>query len=80
MVDHDPHSTEIAVMLVEKTTYYRSKIKEETGTVLSVGDTMAALAAFEDWLHSRPVPDDLTDLQKELLRLFVEGVVEIRQR
>ena len=67
-------------MLVEKTTYFRNKIKEETGIVLSVADTRAALEAFEDWLNSRPIPDGLTELQKELLKLFVEGVIEMNQR
>ena len=78
MAYRDPESVDYATMLVETTTRFRDKLKKESGITLSVADARAALDAFEEWMKSRPQSVELTDIQEQLLRLFIKGFIELQ--
>jgi hypothetical protein len=59
-------------VLISETVKYRDKLLAETGRVLTVNDTRAALDALKLQLYGRPVPAGLSPQQAELVRLWVE--------
>ncbi len=59
-------------MLISETIKFRDKLKEETGEILTVGDTRAALDALEAYLKGKPLPDDLTPEQKALVQIWID--------
>jgi len=59
-------------MLISETIKFRDKLKEETGEILTVGDTRAALDALETYLKGKPLPDDLTPEQKALVQIWID--------
>jgi hypothetical protein len=78
MAYRNPESVDYAAMLVETTARFRDNLKKECGITLSVADARSALDAFEDWMKSRPQSVELTDIQEQLLRLFIKGFIELR--
>ncbi len=59
-------------LLSEETIKFRDKLKEETGTILSVGDTRVALQGLEKHLDGQSLPRDLTPEQKALVRIWID--------
>jgi len=59
-------------MLISETIKFRDKLKEETGEILTVGDTRTALDALETYLKGKPLPGDLTPEQKALVQIWID--------
>ncbi len=59
-------------MLVSETVKFRDKLKEETGQIITVGDTRAALDALENYLNGNPLPNELTTEQKALAQIWID--------
>ena len=59
-------------MLFTETIRFRDKLKEETGEILTVGDTRIALDALEKYLREDEIPTDLTSEQTMLLRIWID--------
>lgn len=59
-------------LLSEETIKFRDKLKEETGTILTVGDTRNALEGLERHIEGQPQKRDLTPEQKALLRIWID--------
>jgi len=59
-------------LLSEETVKFRDKLKEETGEILTVGDTRSALQGLERHLEGKPLPRDLTPEQKALVRIWID--------
>ena len=66
----DPTGT--VAMLISETVKFRDKLKEETGEVLTVGDTQAALDALEKHLNKEPSTAGLTPEQKALTQIWID--------
>jgi len=64
----DPSGT-VAVLITE-TVKLRDALKQETGRILTVGDTRIALEALKDWLSGRPLSVELTEDQASLLKAW----------
>ncbi len=62
----------ITNLLSEETIKFRDKLKDETGTILTVGDTRIALQGLEKHLDGEALPRDLTPEQKALLRIWID--------
>ena len=56
---------------MSETVKFRDKLRQETGTVLTVGDTRTALEALECALKKQPIPTDLTSEQQALFQTYV---------
>jgi len=65
-------TTLIVSMLAQETSRFRNKIKEETGQIITVGDTRAALNALECYLNDCPMSLDLTPEQKALTQIWID--------
>ena len=65
-------------LLISETIKFRDKLKAETGAVLTVGDTRAALDALELCLGGQPPPEKLTPEQKALLQIWVDRLLLFR--
>lgn len=72
MLESQSNPTGAVAMLISETVKFRDKLKEETGQVLTVGDTRAALDALENYLNKKPLPDDLTPEQKALVQIWID--------
>jgi hypothetical protein len=59
-------------ILSEETVKFRDKLKEETGTILTVGDTRAALEGLERHFEGKPLPGELTSEQKALVQIWID--------
>ena len=59
-------------LLSEETVKFRDKLKEETGTILTVGDTWIALQGLENHLDGKALPQGLTPEQKALVRIWID--------
>ncbi len=70
--DDDPKSTQVTNMLIRETVKFRNKLKEETGEILTVGDTQTALGALERHLDGRRIPRALTPEQKALTQIWID--------
>lgn len=64
--------TGAVAMLISETAKFRDKLKEETGEVLTVGDTRTALDALEDYLNGKPLPKELTPEQKAMVQIWID--------
>jgi hypothetical protein len=69
----DPTGT--VAVLIHETVRLRDALKQETGRILTVGDTRAALGALKDWLSGRPPSTELTDDQTSLLKAWRERLL-----
>ncbi|MFH2049934.1 MAG: hypothetical protein ABIJ12_10860 [bacterium] len=66
----DPRGT-ISILITE-TVKFRDKLKEETGTILTVEDTRIALDALQDYLVTNKLPKKLTSEQKALTQIWID--------
>ena len=66
----DPRAT-VAILLSE-TVKFRDKLKQETGQVLTVGDTQTALDALDEHLRGQSIPDGLTAEQRALTQIYID--------
>ena len=64
-------------ILISVTTKFRDRLKKDRDLILTVEDTRRALDGLEAYLHKQPMPDDLTDVQKELAELYIERLTII---
>lgn len=62
-------------LLVEDTLKFRDKMKESTGTVITVADTREALRALETHLEGEKFPKDLSAEQKALAQILIDRVI-----
>ncbi len=58
--------------LMSETVKFRDELLAKTGYTLTVGDTRAALSALDTVMHSQPAPDDLSDVQRQLLEAWLQ--------
>ena len=66
-------------LLISETVGLRDQLKKQTGYVLTVADTRAALAALERRLSGEPMPDDLSPEQEALLWLWLDRLGALNQ-
>lgn len=72
VLESQANPTGAVAMLISETVKFRDKLKEETGDILTVADTRAALDALENYLSGRPLPKELTPEQKALAQIWVD--------
>lgn len=72
VLENQANPTGAVSMLISETVKFRDKLKDETGEILTVADTRAALDALENYLNGKPLPDDLTPEQKALVQIWVD--------
>ena len=58
--------------LIRETVKFRDKLKEDTGDILTVGDTRVALVALGCHLDGKDQPGNLTPEQKALTRIWID--------
>ena len=68
----------VMAVLVSATVEFRDALKQDTGEVLTVGDTRKALTGLEALLKGRALPDDLTDIQRRLVSLWYAKLTVLR--
>lgn len=66
----DPRGT-ISILITE-TVKFRDKLKEETGTILTVEDTRTALDALQNYLVAGKLPKNLSSEQKILAQIWID--------
>jgi len=64
--------TGAVAMLISETVKFRDKLKDETGEILTVADTRAALDALEKYLNGQSFPKELTPEQKALAQIWID--------
>jgi hypothetical protein len=74
----DPSST--VAMLLTETIRFRDKLKEESGKVLTVGETRQVLDALDEYLSGRPPSESLTSEQKALLQIYIRRLTVFRKK
>jgi hypothetical protein len=62
----------VANMLIRETVRFRDKLKQDTGEILTVGDTRIALKALDQHLNGLDLPADLTPEQKALTQIWID--------
>ena len=72
VLERQANPTGAVAVLISETVKFRDKLKEETGEILTVGDTRAALDALENYLNGKPLPGDLTPEQKALAQIWID--------
>ncbi len=72
VLESQANPTGAVAMLVSETVKFRDKLKEETGDILTVADTRAALDALENYLNGKPLPKELTPEQKALVQIWID--------
>jgi hypothetical protein len=72
VLENQTNPTGAVAMLISETVKFRDKLKEETGDILTVADTRAALDALENYLNGRPFPKELTPEQKALVQIWID--------
>ena len=72
VLESQVNPTGAVAMLISETVKFRDKLKEETGDILTVADTRAALDALENYLNGQLLPDDLTPEQKALVQIWID--------
>lgn len=72
MLKDRQNSKRVMNLLSEETVKFRDKLKEDTGTILTVGDTRAALQALEEHLEGGDLSRDLTPEQKALVQIWID--------
>lgn len=65
-------ATKVTNMLIRETVKFRNKLKEETGEILTVGDTRVALEALGKHLDGGRMPKKLTPEQKALTQIWID--------
>jgi hypothetical protein len=72
VLENQTNPTGAVAVLISETVKFRDKLKDETGEILTVADTRAALDALEDYLNGRPFPKELTPEQKALAQIWID--------
>ena len=72
MLENQTNPTGAVAMLISETVKFRDKLKDETGDILTVADTRAALDALESYLNGQSLPDNLTSEQKALAQIWID--------
>lgn len=72
VLESQANPTGAVAMLISETVKFRDKLKEETGDILTVADTRAALDALENYLNGQPLPKELTPEQKALTQIWID--------
>ncbi len=72
VLESQANPTGAVAMLISETVKFRDKLKEETGDILTVADTRAALDALENYLNGQPFPKELTPEQKALAQIWID--------
>ena len=72
VLESQANPTGAVAMLISETVKFRDKLKEETGDILTVADTRAALDALENYLNGQPLPKELTPEQKALAQIWID--------
>ena len=72
VLESQANPTGAVAMLISETVKFRDKLKEETGDILTVADTRAALDALENYLNGQPLPKELTPEQKVLAQIWID--------
>jgi len=70
--EKDPRGT-ISILITE-TVKFRDKLKEETGTILTVEDTRKALDALQMYMVSGKIPESITPEQKALAQIWIDRI------
>jgi hypothetical protein len=73
---HQDNPTPTLAVLIHETVKLRDQLKNDTGRVLSVGDTEAALAALTRWLSGQLPEEPLSDDQRALLEAWRSRLLE----
>ena len=69
----DPQN--IVEILASETVKFRDKLKDETGEILTVADTKAAIDALAEYLVTDKLPTDITPTQKELAQIWIDCLI-----
>jgi hypothetical protein len=69
----------VVAILATETLKFRDKLKEETGTVLTVQDTREALNALESYLINHEIPKDLTSEQHALVQIWIDRLTMFKK-
>ena len=77
-VDRD--GSPVVNALITETLMFRNKLKEDTGEVLTVGDTRVALDALTRHLEDGTFTGDLTPEQKALAQIWVDRLTIFKTR
>lgn len=59
-------------MLMRETIRFRDKLKQETGVILTVGDTRVALEGLDEHMRTNELPDSLTSEQRSLVQIWID--------
>ncbi len=71
--------TGMVQILIDETLKYRDMLRDDTGEMLSVGDTRAALDALEDHLRDRAPTPDLTVVQQVLFERWKKALGRLQR-
>ena len=80
VLENQTNPTGAVAMLISETVKFRDKLKDETGEILTVDDTRAALDALENYLKGQPLPDDLTPEQKALVQIWIDRLTIFKSK
>lgn len=72
LADGDLEAHKVVNQLTQETLRFRDKLKNETGEILTVGDTRVALEALSAHLAERPIATTLSSEQKSLLQIWID--------
>ena len=73
---HQDNPTPTLAILIYETVKLRDQLKSDTGRILTVGDTKAALVALTAWLRGRLPGEQLSDDQQALLNVWQSRLLE----
>ncbi|MEW5796638.1 MAG: hypothetical protein AB1772_09805 [Candidatus Zixiibacteriota bacterium] len=65
-------AVQVVNTLIRETVKFRDKLKQETGEILTVGDTRIALDALTEHLQGRKMTNGLTPEQKALTQIWID--------
>jgi hypothetical protein len=65
-------TVQVVNTLIKETVKFRDKLKQETGEILTVGDTRVALEALTEHLKGRKLTNGLTPEQKALTQIWID--------
>ena len=71
-------SSQIVNTLIRETVKFRDKLKAETGEILTVGDTRAALEALSEHLGGQKISNGMTPEQKALTQIWIDRLTLFR--
>jgi hypothetical protein len=72
--DMGDRAAQVVNTLIRETVKFRDKLKEDTGDILTVGDTRVALEALTCHLQGDAPSADLTPEQKALTQIWLDRI------